>query len=453
MANTNDFTRFSKKVVQYFWDPLPKNDDPAEIWCLGRQYDSRYLDARQTKVTSSSTTSASPSAQSDSTELSQADSAVVTEANQKPEETAENGKCDLTETKSPPDLSRSDEEALGWPAEFLDDLEARIWLTYRNGFPPIPKSSDPVASSAMSFSTKLRNLGNQGGFTSDTGWGCMIRSGQSLLANSLAMLELGREWRKGQKVEEHRRLLSLFADAPDAPFSIHKFVEHGAQACGKHPGEWFGPSATARSLQALTMKYKPANLRVYARSDDGDVYVDRLLELATQQSADDTFQPTLIVLGIRLGIDRITPVYHAALKAALEMPQSVGIAGGRPSSSHYFVGHQGDNFFYLDPHSTRSYLPAQPSDEDVESCHTRRVRRLELAQMDPSMLLGFLLRDQEDFEAWRKAVGSSEGKPIVHVHEREPGYVMGSERPEAVDEVETWDEGTGDEEDDHNDVV
>ncbi|KAI7559455.1 hypothetical protein KC346_g22805, partial [Hortaea werneckii] len=121
MANTNDFTRFSKKVVQYFWDPLPKNDDPAEIWCLGRQYDSRYLDARQTKVTSSSATSASPSAQSDSTELSQADSAVVTEANQKPEETAENGKCDSTETKPPPDLSRSDEEALGWPAEFLDD--------------------------------------------------------------------------------------------------------------------------------------------------------------------------------------------------------------------------------------------------------------------------------------------------------------------------------------------
>jgi len=159
------------------------------------------------------------------------------------------------------------------------------------------------------------------------------------------------------------------------------------------------------------------------------------------------------VLGIRLGIDRITPVYHAALKAALEMPQSVGIAGGRPSSSHYFVGHQGDNFFYLDPHSTRSYLPAQPSDEDVESCHTRRVRRLDLAQMDPSMLLGFLLRDQEDFDAWRKAVGSSEGKPIVHVHEREPGYVMGSERPEAVDEVETWDEGTGDEEDDRNDAV
>lgn len=128
------------------------------------------------------------------------------------------------------------------------------------------------------------------------------------------------------------------------------------------------------------------------------------------------------------------------------MPQSVGIAGGRPSSSHYFIGHQHDNFFYLDPHSTRPALPTQLSAEDIETCHTRRVRRLGLSEMDPSMLLGFLVRSREDFEAWRAGVARVEGKAIVHVHEREPRYAMGSERPEAVDEVETWDEGTGEEE-------
>lgn len=38
-------------------------------------------------------------------------------------------------------------------------------------------------------------------------------------------------------------------------------------------------------------------------------------------------RPTLILLGTRLGIDHITPVYWDALKAALQCPQSVGIAG------------------------------------------------------------------------------------------------------------------------------
>ncbi|KAK0353708.1 Cysteine protease atg4 [Friedmanniomyces endolithicus] len=442
MSNT-DFSRFAKHVVQYFWNPPARNEDAADIWCLGRRYDSRYLDARQSKVISTS-----PSAHSDS-DASPADSAVVTVDPQKPEETAENGRDDLANSRAT--LTVSEEEALGWPADFLDDMEARIWLFYRSGFPPIARSNDPSVSSAMSFSTKLRNLGAQGGFTSDTGWGCMIRSGQSLLANSLALLQLGRDWRVGQREQEHMELLALFADTPEAPFSIHKFVEHGAQACGKHPGEWFGPSATARSLQALTDKYSLANLRVYARPDDSDVYAESLLATATQKHPDDVFEPTLIVLGVRLGIDRITPVYHAALKAALAMPQSVGIAGGRPSSSHYFTGYQGEQFFYLDPHTTRpALLPNDVggggekglSGEDVRTCHTRRIRKLRIAEMDPSMLLGFLVRSREDFEEWRKGIESVVGKAIVHVHEREPRYATGVERAGAVDEVETWDEGT-----------
>ncbi|EMC99638.1 hypothetical protein BAUCODRAFT_344306 [Baudoinia panamericana UAMH 10762] len=446
MNNTTDFSRLTKRIVQHFWDPLPRNEDPAGIiFCLGRRYDPRYLQGRQLKSTS---TGNSPSAKSES-EVSQPDSAVViTDANQKREESAENGKDDLSNSQM--DLSRAEEEALGWPAEFMDDMEARIWLTYRNNFPPIAKSSDPSAGSAMSFSTKLRNIGNSGGFTSDAGWGCMIRSGQTLLANSLATLKLGRDWRRGQKEDDYKHLISLFADTPEAPFSIHKFVEHGAQACGKHPGEWFGPSATARSVQALTEKYRDVGLRVYARPDDGDVYVDSLFATAGQMDANDEFQPTLIVLGIRLGIDRITPVYHAALKATLEMPQSVGIAGGRPSSSHYFVGHQGDNFFYLDPHTTRQAIPQNPSAEDLASCHTRRLRRLKIAEMDPSMLLGFLIHSKEEFVEWRKAVDEIGGKAIIHVHDKEPKYATGNERPEAVDEVETWDEATEDDAGDEN---
>ena len=70
-----------------------------------------------------------------------------------------------------------------------------------------------------------------------------------MLANALAMLKLGRDWRLGENEQGHKDLLSLFADTPEAPLSIHKFVEHGAQACGKHPGEWFGPSAAAMCIQ------------------------------------------------------------------------------------------------------------------------------------------------------------------------------------------------------------
>lgn len=95
--------------------------------------------------------------------------------------------------------------------------------------------------------------------------------------------------------------------------------------CGKYPGEWFGPSATARCIQDLVSQYKPAGLRVYVSGDGADVYENRLRDVAVDDHG--TFQPTLILVGTRLGIDKVTPVYWEALKSALQMRQSIGIAG------------------------------------------------------------------------------------------------------------------------------
>jgi cysteine protease ATG4 len=61
----------------------------------------------------------------------------------------------------------------------------------------------------------------------------------------------GAEWRRGMLPDEEKKLLALFADDPRAPFSIHKFVEHGERYCKTHVGEWFGPHATAKCIQLV----------------------------------------------------------------------------------------------------------------------------------------------------------------------------------------------------------
>ncbi|KAI0881008.1 cysteine protease ATG4 [Annulohypoxylon maeteangense] len=429
-----------RRIVQMFWDPEPTNDVIRDqpVWCLGSSY----------KLNSSSSPKSDPSSTSaPAPNPSSAPAPATASASEPSPKDPIQAPSRLPET--PPDSTSSsfdsslayDEAPLdgGWPPAFLDDFESRIWMTYRSEFDPITKSHDPKALSALSFSMRLKSqLSDQTGFASDSGWGCMIRSGQSLLANAMLVHRLGRGWRRSIPDREEKKIVSLFADDPRAPYSIHNFVRHGASACGKYPGEWFGPSATARCIQALTNSTE-ATLRVYSTGDGPDVYEDNFMKIAKPD--DNTFHPTVILVGTRLGIDKITPVYWEALTASLQMPQSIGIAGGRPSSSHYFIGVQGLHFFYLDPHYTRPALPyheepEEYTEEELDTCHTRKLRRLHVKEMDPSMLIGFLIRDEEDWRDWRRSVKHVQGKAIIHVSDHDPTAHM-HESGGPIDEVQT----------------
>jgi cysteine protease ATG4 len=175
------------------------------------------------------------------------------------------------------------------------------------------------------------------------------------------------DWRRGEKVKDESKLISMFADHPEALFSIHRFVDRGAESCGKYPGEWFGPSATAKCIQCVLSKPPTAppppnkknqkttkargdadgsrllstqsespQLRVYVTNDTSDVCEDKFAHVAHDKAG--KIQPTLILIGTRLGIDHVTPAYWDGLRAALTYPQSVGIAGsGSPFSPLAFI--------------------------------------------------------------------------------------------------------------------
>lgn len=169
-----DFGRY-KRIVQAFWDPELKNDDASGscIWCLGREYANRH--------TRNGSRDPESEAERKEPALNRQDSHQDPKRNKL-------AAIEGTSVGEPEAQSHDNEAGRGWPSEFLDDCESRLWFTYRSNFTAIKKSSD----ASMTLSVRLRSLGDQGGFTSDTGWGCMIRSGQSLLANALVMRRLGR---------------------------------------------------------------------------------------------------------------------------------------------------------------------------------------------------------------------------------------------------------------------
>lgn len=183
MAGAAEAGRVGRRIVKMIWDPQPINDRTANrpVWCLGCSYAHEPAARKESASGATASSEATPPTT--------------------PSATASRAAADAA-PETPPDSNSSSvssslayepsAEDKGWPSSFMDDFESRIWMTYRSNFEPIARSSDPKAAASLSFAMRLKTLADQNGFTSDTGWGCMIRSGQSLLANTLLICQLGR---------------------------------------------------------------------------------------------------------------------------------------------------------------------------------------------------------------------------------------------------------------------
>ncbi|KAF9427707.1 Cysteine protease atg4b [Podila epigama] len=266
--------------------------------------------------------------------------------------------------------------------KFIRDFQTRIWFTYRKDISRIEPSF----------------------YTSDAGWGCMMRTGQSLLAEAFVQIMLGRDWRAAsphtaETRGKYRTLLSWFVDEPDRYYSIHNIAKSGL-ALDKRVGDWFGPSTMAHALKQLSQKHHdcPAHISVIMDNTirasevaqtamSGGVIVDRTRRPSSPAHGSFTFngldrwKPVILLLPSRFGLEKLTEKYIHNLKKLFELPQFLGIAGGRPQRSLYFVACQGNELFYLDPHF---------------SYHCHVVRTMDIQELDPSMMLGFLIRSQDD---------------------------------------------------------
>lgn len=192
----------------------------------------------------------------------------------------------------------------------------------------------------------------------------MIRSGQSLLANGLSNLFLGRginHCPPGGRTKPAKNCLliptQIGAEAlkpkkkddccPYSPISqVRRFQYIGLSSMAlsvaanipenglDHQQLRYVYSMEKACLpcehclhvkRALCEQCQEPKIRVYVTNDNSNVYKDKFMSVACDDSGH--IKPTLILLGTRLGIDHVTPVYWDALKAALQYPQSVGIAG------------------------------------------------------------------------------------------------------------------------------
>mmetsp|Transcript_30422 Transcript_30422/g.93912 ORF Transcript_30422/g.93912 Transcript_30422/m.93912 type:complete len:444 (-) Transcript_30422:138-1469(-) len=225
----------------------------------------------------------------------------------------------------------------------------------------------------------------EGGLDHDAGWGCMIRTGQMMLCEAVRRII------PSEKLARHTQL--LFRDIKSAPFGIHRMTEEGARA---HipVGQWFSPTALA-----FTAKRLVAACEVTAPHLAVVIGMDGAVKRSEISSEFVEGRPVCVMVPIMAGADKIPKDQQRAILKTFELPCSLGIVGGRPKHSLYFVGKQEDQVFYLDPHTVQ---PAFVSKETVGNAAGVRGTMC-VADMDPSMVLCFLLKTNRDLDEWERA--------------------------------------------------
>lgn len=332
---------------------------------------------------------------------------------------------------------------------FSQAFVSRIWMTYRKEFPQLEGTS----------------------WTTDCGWGCMLRSGQMLLAQGLLVHLMPRDWTwpdahqltdvdfevyrprspvravgipipsfasprvpnapeksftsdsmariKQKKRPEntrdklaeptHHKLLSWFMDQPCAPFGVHELVEIG-KGSGKKAGDWYGPSIVAHIVRKAVAKTFIAHDLVVYVAQDCTVYkgdVAHMCDLSQSQTVHDPSNPSwksvIILVPVRLGGEALNSSYIECVKNILKLDCCIGIIGGKPKHSLYFVGFQDEQLLYLDPHYCQPVVDFTLN-SSLESFHCTSPKKMPFNRMDPSCTIGFYAKTKKDFESLCSAV-------------------------------------------------
>ncbi|NXF76355.1 ATG4D protease, partial [Sclerurus mexicanus] len=243
-------------------------------------------------------------------------------------------------------------------AQFRRDFHSRLWLTYRSGFPALPGTPR----------------------TTDCGWGCTLRSAQMLLGQGLILHLLGR----GKGPPKHRERPLKHRGDPSARGGNPK-TRGGPLKTGGDPKTRGGPLKTRGIPEPgggpQNLKGTPETWLVRGEPELGTA--------GSGMPGSGQRRAVVLLVPVRLGGESLNPVYVECVKELLQLRSCLGIVGGKPRHSLYFLGFQGDSLLYLDPHYCQPCVDMARENFPLQSFHCRFPRKMPFGKMDPSCTFGF----------------------------------------------------------------
>ena len=280
---------------------------------------------------------------------------------------------------------------------------------------------------------------SNGILTWDSGWGCMIRCGQMIMARGIYKYLKSKKFSTQKAISE---TIKYFLDIPYSehniplifssvlstetninnneilkilpPFSAQMHCLIG-KFYNKYGGEWFSDVNICQNFRDINTIFNlfPELSIIHSITDFNLEYVlNECFTLLNNENIDKNNyifnwnnkkylmkKCGLYFISVRLGINKVTNEYYDSLKKLFECKECIGIIGGETNLAHYFIGYNGKgNLLYLDPHITRDAIKELNDDSIINDCLSKNIHEISLDDISTALSIGFLFRNINEFE-------------------------------------------------------
>ena len=269
------------------------------------------------------------------------------------------------------------------PVEDIDAVVSSIpRFCYRKGFEAISGSS----------------------LTSDKGWGCCYRSAQGLICQHIMRLHKYSNDVYVKVFPDNPDPLSLFADDPRMPFSIHSLVS-ATNEVGVQIGEWAKPSTISAGIKIILERL---GLSCFLAQD---------LRLNADSISSLSFPCMVLIPGL-FGLEKLDPVFLPFLQLCICIDSSLGFVSGQRYSAYYFFGMSSSEFYYFDPHVTKRYVDQSIEDDHkYDSYFELEPKHINALSINPSVLLGFSCSSKQELKDLLFTLVSCKSSPVLITHD------------------------------------
>ena len=144
-------------------------------------------------------------------------------------------------------------------------------------------------------------------------------------------------------------------------------------------------------------------------ADSGSFECEESIDFNSKRStsSDKSWVKSLFIIQcVRLGMEDVPEQYFKLIKSVFDIPQCVGIMGGKERKALYFVGHEGNNLIFLDPHYVHDAMKIKDANSNFNlknyTCSTPK--KLPMTSLDPWLAFGYYIKDESDYIQFKQEV-------------------------------------------------